>query len=206
MRFTETQPLRLVMLISGSGSTLANIIAHIDDKRLQRVRLVGVISSRETVPGVEIARRSDLPCEIVRLRDFTDANAFSAALTAACDAFAPDLVAMGGFLRHWGLPDAYANRVINVHPSLLPKFGGRGMFGLHVHAAVLAAGERESGCSVHVVDGEYDHGRVVAQQRVPVLPDDTPETLATRVQAAERQLYPTVIQRVADEGVAWLQH
>ena len=94
--------------------------------------------------------------------------------------------------------------MLNIHPALLPKFGGQGMYGLHVHRAVLAAGEGVSGCTVHLADDLYDHGPIVAQRRVPVLPDDTPETLAARVAAVERELYPQVIAQVARHGVRWL--
>jgi phosphoribosylglycinamide formyltransferase-1 len=107
-------------------------------------------------------------------------------------------------MRFWRLPPRYEGRVLNIHPALLPKFGGRGMHGGHVHAAVLAAGDRESGCTVHLVDLEYDHGSIVAQRRVPVLPGDTVDTLAERVQAAERELYPEIVQAVADRGLEWL--
>ena len=114
------------------------------------------------------------------------------------------LVLMAGFMRYWRLPPRWQGRVLNIHPALLPRFGGRGMYGGHVHAAVLAAGERESGCTVHLVDLEYDHGPIVAQRRVPVLPGDTPDTLADRVQAAERELYPEVVQAVVERGLEWL--
>jgi folate-dependent phosphoribosylglycinamide formyltransferase PurN len=96
--------------------------------------------------------------------------------------------------------------VLNIHPALLPAFGGQGMFGANVHRAVLASGARVSGCTVHLADDIYDHGRIVAQREVPVLAGDTPETLAARVMAAERELLPEVIQRVANEGTAWLAH
>ncbi|MCX7015561.1 MAG: formyltransferase family protein, partial [Candidatus Sumerlaeota bacterium] len=92
---------------------------------------------------------------------------------------------------------AYANRILNIHPALLPKFGGKGMFGLHVHEAVLAAGEKTTGVTVHVVDPEYDHGRILAQRQVAVEPDDTPETLQARVLTIEHQLYSETLQKIA---------
>ncbi|MEP7217849.1 MAG: phosphoribosylglycinamide formyltransferase, partial [Bacteroidota bacterium] len=106
-----------------------------------------------------------------------------------------EMIVLAGFMRKLpeAVVDAYASRILNVHPALLPKFGGRGMYGRHVHEAVLAAGETESGVTVHLVDREYDTGPAVAQARVPVLPDDTPETLAARVLAMEHTLYPEVI-------------
>ncbi|MBK9127721.1 MAG: phosphoribosylglycinamide formyltransferase [Phycisphaerales bacterium] len=193
------------VLISGGGSTLENLVQRIRDGRLAGVRIAQVVSSRSAVRGVEIARAAGLTVEIVRRRDFADGAAFSAAVADVLDGAEVELVAMGGFLCHWQLPDRYAWRVLNIHPALLPEFGGRGMYGRHVHEAVLAAGRRESGCTVHIVDQEYDHGPIVAQQRVPVLAGDTPDTLAERVLAAERELYPRVIGEAARRGVAWLR-
>jgi phosphoribosylglycinamide formyltransferase 1 len=197
-------PLRLAVLISGGGTTLANLVERIQDGRLTGVRIASAISSRRAVRGVEVAREAGLPIEIVRKLDFADERAFSDALTAAIDRADVDLVIMGGFLCHWQLPSRYAGRALNIHPALLPRFGGQGMFGERVHAAVLAAGEPESGCTIHLVDPQYDHGPIVAQRRVPVLHDDTPQTLAHRVGQAERELYPWVIQNVVDRGIEWL--
>jgi len=198
-------PLRIGVLISGRGTTLANLIERIADGRLRGVEITLVISSRRAAAGVEIARRAGLPLEIIRKKDFATPEEFSAAITAALDRASVDLVVMAGFLCFWHLPPKYEGRVLNLHPALLPGFGGRGMYGLRVHQAVLASGANESGCTVHIVDNEYDHGPIVAQRRVPVLTDDTPQTLAARVQAAERELYPQVIQQVADHGVDWLR-
>ena len=163
-----------------------------------------MISSRSAVRGVEIARGADLPLEIIRKRDFAGPREFSHAISTALDTAGVDLVAMCGFLCLWQFPACYGGRVLNIHPALLPRFGGRGMFGMHVHEAVLAAGVAESGCTVHLADAEYDHGPTVAQRRVPVLPGDTADVLAARVGQAERELYPEVIQGVADNGLPWL--
>jgi formyltetrahydrofolate-dependent phosphoribosylglycinamide formyltransferase len=192
------------VLISGTGTTLANLSERTADGRLRDVAISLVISSRGAVRGVEIARRANLPLEVIRKRDFPDTAGFSGALVAALDRAEVDLVAMAGFLCYWLLPPRYEGRVLNIHPALLPKFGGQGMFGMRVHRAVLAAGETESGCTVHLADNEYDHGPIVAQRRVPVRPDDTPELLAARVGQQERELYPYVIQQVADHGLEWL--
>ena len=112
---------------------------------------------------------------------------------------------LAGFLCFWRIPARYEHRVLNIHPALLPRFGGRGFYGQYVHEAVLAAGASESGCTVHLADNEYDHGPIVAQARVPVKPDDTADTLAERVGIAERELYPQVIQQVAERGLEWLE-
>jgi formyltetrahydrofolate-dependent phosphoribosylglycinamide formyltransferase len=199
------RPLTLAVLISGGGTTLENLIVRIGDGRLRDVAIRLVISSRSRVRGVEITRAAGLPLAIVRPKDHPDEAAFSAAITAALSQAGVDLVVLGGFLCFWRLPAHYEGRVLNIHPALLPRFGGKGFYGHHVHAAVLAASVSESGCTVHLVDNEYDHGPIVAQSRVPVRPDDTPDTLAERVGVAERELYPRVIQQVAEEGVEWLR-
>lgn len=192
-------PLRIGVLLSGGGTTLANLIDRIGDGRLRGVRIACVISSRADVRGVEIARQAGLPTSIIRPRDFAEAGAFSDAVAAGLREARVQLVVMAGFLCHWKIPPDFVGRTVNIHPSLLPRYGGRGMYGHHVHAAVLAAGEKESGCTVHLVDDEYDHGPVIAQRRVPVLPGDTPEELAARVMALERELYPAVLQEIADQ-------
>jgi phosphoribosylglycinamide formyltransferase-1 len=202
--FTESDPLRLGVLISGGGTTLANLIERRADGRLRNCDITLVISSRSEVRGVEIARRADLPLEIIRKRDFPELSEFSNAVVAALDAARVDLVVMAGFLCLWRIPGRYQGRVLNIHPALLPSFGGHGMYGHHVHEAVLAARETESGCSVHLADNQYDHGPIIAQTHVPVRADDTPDSLAERVGVAERELYPRVIQAVADHGLAWL--
>ncbi len=202
---TDRAKLKLAILISGGGTTLENLIELIRTSRLTGVELTLVISSREAIRGTEIARRAGLPLTVVRRRDRRDENDFSDAITAALDRAGVDLVVLAGFLCFWRLPPHYQDRVLNIHPALLPWFGGQGMYGMKVHAAVLQAGATESGCTVHVVDNQYDHGPIVAQTRVPVRPDDTAATLAERVGIAERELYPQVIQQVADNGIEWLR-
>lgn len=198
-------PLRLGVLISGGGTTLENIIHRIRDGRLHRVEIALVIASRGSVRGVDIARAAGRSLEIIRKRDYMDAGSFSGNITAALDRARCDLAVLAGFLCHWQLPPHWFGRALNIHPALLPHFGGQGMFGHHVHEAVLASGATESGCTVHLLDEQYDHGPIVAQARVPVRPGDTPDTLAQRVGEAERELYPQVIQQVADNGLGWLR-
>jgi len=197
--------LRLGVLISGSGTTLENLIVRIRDGRLPAVEIRLVLSSRRAVRGVEIARKAGLALGIVRPRDHRDVVAFSDALTAALAQAGVDRVLMAGFLCFWRLPPHYVGRVLNIHPALLPRFGGPGFYGRRVHEAVLASGARESGCTVHLVDNEYDHGPIVAQTVVPVLANDTPATFAERVGQAERELYPHVVQQVAQHGLTWLR-
>jgi phosphoribosylglycinamide formyltransferase 1 len=195
--------LRLAVLISGSGSTLRNILERIADRRLTNVEMVGVAASREC-QGLQYAQQYGVPHavvpRIVGEGEFA-AQDFSARLTRQLDEWQPDLIALGGFLSLYLFPEQYSGRIINVHPALLPAFGGAGMYGDRVHEAVLASGTKVTGCSAHIVSDEYDGGPIIAQRTVAVLDGDTPETLGARVREAERELYPNVIQWFADGRV-----
>lgn len=188
--------LRLAVLLSGSGTTLQNLIDRIADGRLT-ARIVQVISSRPDAFGIERARRAGLPVEVVERKSFDDLGTYSRRIFDLCRAASADLVCMAGFLQPVTIPDDFANRVLNIHPALLPAFGGKGMYGQHVHEAVLAYGAKVTGCTVHFVDQQYDHGPVVLQRAVEVRDDDTPVTLAERVFAAECDAYPEAIQLFA---------
>ena len=184
---------RLGILISGTGTTLQRFIDEITAGRLD-AKIAVVISSRPNVLGIDRARKARIPTEVVEWRRFGNNEDFSAAVTDVLDRAQVDLVIQAGLLRKYLFPEQYKGRVLNVHPALLPKYGGQGMYGHHVHEAVLAAGETESGCTVHITDEEYDHGPIILQRSVPVLPGDTPDTLAERVQAAEREAYPEAVR------------
>ncbi len=189
--------LRLAVLISGGGRTLLNLHKHINTGKLHATIEV-VVSSRADVQGVERSRELGLPTLVVERRG-PSAEAFHRQITDAVTGV--DLVCMGGFLALWRFPEEMYGRVINIHPALLPNFGGRGMYGVRVHKAVLAAGETVSGCTVHFCDNQYDHGPIILQRRVPVLPDDTPETLAARVIKQECIAYPEVIRLLGEDRV-----
>lgn len=187
---------RLAFLISGGGSTLLNFAELIKAGKLD-ASIEVVVSSNRNNRGVERAREAGLQVEIVERRAYDSVEAFSEAVTRVLVAHEVDLVLMAGFLQRYLFPMSFKGRILNIHPALLPKYGGKGMYGHHVHEAVLAAGESESGCTVHITDEEYDHGPVVLQKRVPVLPGDTPETLAARVFAAECEAYPEAVRMFA---------
>jgi formyltetrahydrofolate-dependent phosphoribosylglycinamide formyltransferase len=186
-------PLRLAILLSGSGRTLENLLEWIAAGRLGATVEV-VIASRGDVRGVGVAQRAGLPTRVLPQGTHSTVE-WSAEIFAACRAAKADLVVMAGFLKLVEIPADFAGRVINIHPALLPAFGGKGFHGMHVHRAVLARGCTVSGCTVHLVDNEYDHGRIILQKTVPVLPDDTPESLAARVFAVECQALPEAIAR-----------
>jgi len=188
-------PLRLAVLLSGSGRTLENLLDCVVGGRLAGT-VKTVVSSRPEVRGVKIAAQAGIPVVVLPPRGRPVAD-WSRDIFAACRDARADLVVMAGFLHLVEIPADFAGRVINIHPSLLPAFGGKGCHGIHVHRAVLDRGCTVSGCTVHIVDGEYDHGRILLQEAVPVLADDTPESLAARVFAAECRLLPEAINRFA---------
>ncbi|MCC7084267.1 MAG: phosphoribosylglycinamide formyltransferase [Pirellulales bacterium] len=201
MQFTPGQhvsPLRIAVLISGGGTTLRNLIDKIGKSQLD-AKIELVISSAAKARGLDFARAASIPIQIVSPSKFTSAAEFSEATFNSCRAAGVHLVVMGGYLKHVLIPDDFSGRVVNIHPALLPGFGGRGFYGRYVHQAVLESGARISGCTVHFVDNQYDHGPIILQKTVPVLEDDTPETLATRVFAAECEAYPEALRMIARE-------
>lgn len=189
------QPLRLAVLLSGSGRTLENLLDRIAAGRIA-ARIETVVASRADVRGVQIAERAGIPVSVLPPAGRPRAE-WSNAIFAACRSASADLVVMAGFLHLLEIPADFAGRVINIHPALLPAFGGKGFHGMHVHRAVLARGCTISGCTVHLVDNEYDHGRILLQSPVPVLREDTAESLAARVFAAECEALPEAINRIA---------
>ena len=170
------QSLSIAVLLSGTGRTLANLLDQIEHNELP-VRVRCVIGSKAGLRGLEIAETAGFRHHVVRRRDFADTEAFSAAIWEAIEPYGVHLVVLGGFLQKLLVPPEWEGSVINIHPSLLPAFGGKGMYGMHVHEAVLAHGCKVTGCTVHICDDAYDAGPIVAQHCVPVRDDDTPETL-----------------------------
>jgi phosphoribosylglycinamide formyltransferase-1 len=188
--------LRLGVLLSGGGRTLGNLTACIRAGELD-AEIAVVISSHREAFGLERARRLGLPHEAV---DYREAGAgFSERLAALLDRAGAELVVMAGFIRRWEIPERYRGRIMNIHPALLPAFGGQGLYGERVHRAVLSSGAKFSGATVHFVDDEYDHGPIILQRVVAVLPGDSPETLAERVFAEECKAYPEAIRLFAGD-------
>jgi formyltetrahydrofolate-dependent phosphoribosylglycinamide formyltransferase len=185
------------VLISGGGTTLINILEYIKQGRLN-AEVALVISSLSTVAGVERAKNAGLDVKIVRKKDYSDIDEFSKRIEEQLVAANVDLVIQGGWLCLWKIPARYENRVMNIHPALLPSFGGQGMWGHHVHEAVLKAGCKVSGCTVHFCTNEYDKGPIIVQRACQVKDDDTPETLAARVFEQECIAYPQAIRLFAE--------
>jgi phosphoribosylglycinamide formyltransferase-1 len=191
---------RIAFLLSGSGTTLANLLARIGEGAVPGAVVV-VVSDRPGVGGLEIARAHGIDTRVLSRAEHRGFDAYGSALEAALAPYAPDLVVSGGFLTLFRVPASLADRILNVHPSLLPAFGGKGCWGHHVHERVLAAGVRTTGCTVHFVTNEVDGGPIVEQASVEVRPDDDAQSLAARVQAAERELYPRCIAAVLEGRV-----
>jgi phosphoribosylglycinamide formyltransferase-1 len=197
---TDKPPLSLAVLISGGGTTLRNLINKIASGDLSaEIRLV--VSSNRRARGLEYAEQAAIPTRIVERQASSNDADFSAAIFGPCRDVGVDLVAMGGFLKHVLIPDDFANRVLNIHPALIPAFCGPGFYGQRVHEAVLDYGAKISGCTVHFVDNQYDHGPIVLQRTVAVLDDDTPDSLAERIFAEECLAFPEAIQLCAEGRV-----
>jgi formyltetrahydrofolate-dependent phosphoribosylglycinamide formyltransferase len=190
-----TSRLRLAVLISGSGRTLANLLERSATGSLAATVDL-VLANRDHIGGLEIAAAAGVPT-VVLPRAGQPLADWSNAVFDHCRAAGVDLVVMAGFLQLLEIPPDFTGRVINIHPSLLPAFGGKGFYGDHVHRAVLERGCTVSGCTVHFVDNEYDHGRIILQQAVPVLPEDDHERLAVRVFKAECDTLPAAINQLA---------
>jgi phosphoribosylglycinamide formyltransferase-1 len=184
-----TSPLRLVALVSGGGTTLQNLIDRIVAGTLD-ARIAGVVSSRADAYALERAVRAGLPATIVRPPK-------PGPVWDAIRGFAPDLVVLAGYLHLLPIPADFRHRVLNIHPSLLPAFGGRGMYGRRVHEAVLAYGAKVSGCTVHFADDSYDTGPILVQKCVAVKEGDDADTLAARVFQAECDAYPEAVGLIA---------
>ena len=192
--------LRLAVLISGAGSTLQNLIDWQRRGELP-VDFQLVISSTAQAGGLVYATESGIPVEVVSRKNFRDPLAHSERVFSICRQRDVQLLVMAGYLEHLLIPDDYNHRVLNIHPALIPAFSGKGFYGLRVHQAALDYGVKLSGCTVHFVDNEYDHGPIIAQRACPVLEGDTAESLQQRVGQLERQLYPETIAAIAREQV-----
>jgi phosphoribosylglycinamide formyltransferase 1 len=200
MKIDKTKKAKLVrlgVLMSGGGTTLMNLVDCINKGTLN-AQVAVVISSRSTVAGVERAKAAGLDVKIIRTKDHPDIDEFSKCIERELAAAKVELVVQGGWLCLWNISSRFENRVMNIHPALLPSFGGRGMWGHHVHEAVLKAGCKVSGCTVHFCTNEYDSGPVIVQRCCPVKDDDTPDTLAARVFEQECIAYPEAIQLFAE--------
>ena len=196
MTDTASELLHLAVLLSGEGTSLENLFELIDAGELP-ARVEVVIASKEKAGGLERARRHDVPAVAVPRAQYPDVTKFNDGLHAVLAHHKVDLVALLGFLSPFETRGKFDGRTLNVHPALIPAFSGKGFYGERVHEAVIESGVKVTGATVHLVDDQYDHGPIVLQESVPVRDDDTPKTLAARVQAVERKLVPEAIRLFA---------
>jgi len=190
--------MRLAFLISGSGTTLANYLEK-QKSLLITGEVVVVISSRKDAFGINYAKNAGIPYYIIEYKEYkNDIEKYSSEITNVLIANRVELVVMGGFLSFYKIPSQYENRVINIHPALSPSFSGKGMYGMKVHEAVFNSGVKYTGCTVHFVDNEYDHGAIIAQSIVEITPEDNAKSIKDKVTLKERELYPHVIKSITE--------
>ena len=190
--------LNLGFLASHGGSNMQAIINEIKEGKLSGVAARCVISNNSSSLALDRARREGIPAFHISSAQFPDETSLSKAIIDTFDEFGVNVVILAGYMKK--LPTSVINhfdgRVLNIHPALLPKFGGEGMYGTRVHEAVIASGEKTSGATIHVVNDQFDSGRILAQMSVPVLPDDSADTLALRVLSVEHVLYADTLRRI----------
>lgn len=194
--------MRLGFLASHGGSNMQAILDGCADGAIAATPAL-LICNNPGAAALERAAKAGMPSRVLNGKTHPEPSALDAAIRDALLEARADLVILAGYMKKIGpqLLQAYRNRILNIHPALLPKFGGQGMYGMNVHRAALAAGEAESGATVHLINEVYDQGPILAQARVPVLPDDTPESLQARVLQQEHRLYPETIARIARGGL-----
>ena len=191
--------LNIAVFGSGAGSNFQAILAAVQQGDIPGTRISLVLSNNSGAGILGIARASGLPAVHLSQKQYPDERSFARAVLSTLEAHGVNLVVLAGYMKR--VPPevvaAYRGRMVNIHPALLPRHGGEGMYGMRVHEAVIRAGEKVSGATVHFVDEEYDHGAVVLQRTVPVLPGDTPATLAARVLETEHAIYPEALRLIA---------
>ena len=190
-----SRPLPIAVLISGGGTTLRNLIQKQADNQID-VDFRLVISSRSDAAGLQIAASASIPSLVVRKLPSESGQEHSARVFDPIRSLGVQYVIMGGYLQHVLIPDDFENRVINIHPSLIPAFCGKGMYGLKVHQAAIDFGVRVSGCTVHFVDNQYDHGPIILQKTCEVLKEDTADSLQRRVFSLECEALPEAIRQL----------
>ena len=192
----QPKKIRAALFVSGGGSNLQAILDACQNTLKNQMEVVWVISNCANAFGLERARRHNIEATFLDPKTYPSRPTYYEDIVRQLKTKQIDLICLAGFLLKLepNIIQSYRNRILNIHPALLPKFGGKGMYGHFVHEAVLRAQETESGCTVHLVDEEFDRGETILQRKVPVLPNDTPATLAERVLKQEHLLYPQAIQ------------
>lgn len=200
--------LNIAVFASGKGSNFQAILDAIKAGKIPNARIALVISNNSSAGALEIARNDRIPALHVSRQQFGSDESFNKALLQKLQDSKINFVALAGYMKMLdsSIIKHFKNRIVNIHPALLPKFGGKGMYGIHVHEAVIANKERMSGATVHLVDEEYDRGPIVLQRKVEVAPNDTPESLAAKVLKIEHQIYPEAVRLFAEGRVKVNDH
>ncbi len=192
----------LVIFASGSGSNFQSIIDNIQSGRLD-AKITGLITNRDQIGAISIAKLNGIPYQVINKKDFSNSKEYEESLLVQCRNWDAHYLICAGYLNK--IPDLliehYDHRILNIHPSLLPKYGGKGFYGIHVHTSVIEHGETVSGCTIHLVSSNYDEGPILAQESVEVDPEDTPHSLAAKVLAIEHSLYPKTIQNYIHQSI-----
>jgi phosphoribosylglycinamide formyltransferase-1 len=187
--------LRIAVFASGKGSNFEAVLNSIENSRIRNAEIVCVLSDNPNAGALEIAKNNNIPAIYIDRQKFSTEDKFDASIIDLLDLANVNFILLAGYIKMISLAiiRKYKNRIINIHPALLPKFGGKGMYGIHVHEAVIASGEKLSGATVHFVDEVYDHGLVIKQATVNIDADETPETLAAKVLKIEHKIYTEVV-------------
>ncbi len=194
--------LNIALFASGRGSNFVALQRAIVEQKIA-AKIVVVISNNSSSGVLTSARSFNIPAFHISQRQFSDPNLFEEKILGTLRTFDVNFIVLAGYMKKLGAPviRAFPNRIINIHPALLPKYGGEGMFGMNVHAAVIASKEKESGATVHFVNEEYDKGDIIAQQKIGITESETPETLAAKVLTVEHQLLPGVIKMFSEKNL-----
>jgi phosphoribosylglycinamide formyltransferase-1 len=195
---------RLVILVSGGGSNMQSIKNSTENGILKGLaQVVLVISNNPNAYALERAKNENIKAVCIERKSFEDEKSFNGAVLEELQDVKADIVCLAGYMRMigQGIIDVYHGRMLNIHPALLPKFGGKGIYGHHVHEAVVKSGEKKSGATVHFVEGEYDTGKIIIQREIEVFESDTPQDVAKKVLAVEHRIYPEAIKRVIENGL-----
>jgi len=192
---------RLTILVSGSGSNMQSIADSTNRGILKGLaEIVLVVSNNPNAYALKRSENENIKAVCIERKNFEDEKSFNGAILEELQNIEADIVCLAGYMRMIGqeIIDVYRGRMLNIHPALLPKFGGKGMYGYHVHKAVVKAGEKKSGATVHFVEGEYDTGKIIIQREVEVFRSDTPQDVAKKVLAVEHRIYPEAIKKVIE--------
>ncbi|RCK77685.1 MAG: Phosphoribosylglycinamide formyltransferase [Ignavibacteriae bacterium] len=190
------EELKIAVFASGKGSNLKAILDAIKERRLINTAVVCVISNKKDAGALEIAKYNNIPAYYISQSNYSNSDDFDAAIIEVLIRHSVNFIVLAGYLKLLSprIVRKYKDRILNIHPALLPKFGGKGMYGLNVHRAVIECGEKISGATVHLVDEEYDHGPIVLQDSIELDPDETPESLQKKIQEIEHRIYPEAIK------------